>query len=309
MNAALSVLLIFLVVNIQLKSQHIVQVKSINGQTFTLSGDSTKFSFKASVAFYEGDYEKAAMLKLQSITSKESKDIGVSYYDVACYYSLAGISDKGLKYLILSFEKGYEDIANSLFDVDLENLRKDEKWKETVNGHLENYFLINNKKIALMYGEDQNARLSHSPDWTKLEKEDSIRRLHLKELINNNEIKSPHDYFKAAMIMHHSTDPDDSRIAHELALMSLVFEEKHQMAPWLAAATRDRHLMNSGKKQWFGTQGLQFLMENSKLGLDPTKIDTSAVVNELRVRWNTPSIEKIREYLKNWEEAKNSKSK
>jgi hypothetical protein len=300
-----TVVLAVMVVSMQLKSQHIVQVKSANGQMLTLSGDSTKFSFKANVAFYEGDYEKAATLKLQSITSKETKDIGVSYYDIACYYSLAGISDKGLKYLILSFENGYEDIANSLFDGDLEYLRKDEKWEEIVNGHLEKYFLINNKKIALMYGEDQNARLSGNPDWTKLEKEDSIRRIQIMELIESNQIKSPHDYYKTAMIMHHSTDPEDSKIAHELALMSLVFEEKHQMAPWLAAATKDRYLLNSGKKQWFGTQGLQFLTQNSKLGLDPAKIDTAAVANELRTRWNVPSIEKIREYLKNWEEANN----
>lgn len=306
----LVVVIQLLALTFAVNGQHTVKIKTPEGQVLTISGDSTKYSFKASVANYEGRFKEAANLKLKSIEMGESGNESSSYYDVACYFSLVGDKVNGFKYLKQSIDLGYDDIAHMLFDKDLEILREDKSWKSQLKKPMKAYFKLNNEDLAYMFGEDQAARLSGGKiDWDALKLKDAERRDRVKKLIAKDKIKSAHDYYKAAFIMHHGYEVEDYKLAHDLALKAIAFEDRHSMSPWLAAATKDRYLLKVGKSQWFGTQGMEFLQKTMKMGINPDKIDTTAVSPDQRKAWNAPSIKTIESYLKNYEEEQKLKKK
>lgn len=292
-----------------LSAQHRVSVTTPAGQTLSISGDSTKFSFKATIAKYEGKYKDAAKFMVLSVESGQATDIGSAYYNAACYYSLAEDKSNGFMYLKKGIDSGYNDIGNMLFDKDLEYLRQDDGWKKEMNAYTKKYFKDNNEELAMMFGEDQAVRLSGKPiDWEVVAPQDEVRRKRVLELLESGKVHSADDYYKAAFIMHHGTDSVAYLKSHELALIAIGFgDNKHKMAPWLAAASKDRYLLSINKPQWFGTQDMEFLQETKKMGMNPAKIDTTAVTPEQRLEWNAPPIERIRTYLKNYQEAKKDK--
>lgn len=290
--------------------QHTVTLTTPNGQTLTISGDSTKHSFKANLARYKGQYKDAAEHKLKGIENGESRNKGASYYDVACYYSQAKDLENGFRYLKESIKLGFNDIAHMLFDKDLVFLRADASWKKELKKPIKAYFKNNNEELANMFGVDQAERLSGKPiDWDVLRVEDRKRRDRVQVLLKKGKVKSADDYYKVAFIMHHGEEVDDYKKAHDLALKAFSFEKKHNMSPWLAAATKDRYLLKAGKPQWFGTQGMEFLQKTSKMGINPEKIDITAVDDDQRKAWNAPSLETIKTYLKNYEEEQALKNK
>lgn len=308
--ASLTTLVFFLLLSSGLYAQHSVNVTTPGGQIYTLSGDSTKYFFKANVANYEGHYKDAAELKLKGIEQGESNNESGSYYDVACYFSLAGDKENGFKYLKQSLALGYDDIAHMLFDKDLKLLREDKNWKTELRKPMKAYFKVNNEELSNMFGEDQAARLSGGEiDWDDLKVKDAERRDRVKKLVAKGKVRSAHDYYKAAFIMHHGYEVEDYEMAHSLALKALEFDEKHRMSPWLAAATKDRYLLKAGEPQWYGTQALVFLQQTRKMGIDPAKIDTTAVNAAQRKAWNAPSIEMIRTYIRNYEAEQQLKEK
>lgn len=306
----LTTLILFLILNLGLHAQHSVKVTTPGGQVYTISGDSTKYFFKANVANYEGNYKGAAELKLKGIQSGESNNESGSYYDVACYFSLAGDKENGFKYLKHSLDLGYDDIAHMLFDKDLKLLREDKNWESELRKPMKAYFKVNNEALANMFGEDQAARLSGGKiDWDALKVKDAERRDRVKKLVARGKVRSAHDYYKAAFIMHHGYEVEDYEMAHSLALKALEFDDRHRMSPWLAAATKDRYLLKAGEPQWYGTQALEFLQQTKKMGINPDKIDTTAVSAAQRKAWNAPSIETIRTYINNYEAEQKLKEK
>ncbi|MCE7994284.1 MAG: hypothetical protein HEP71_20020 [Roseivirga sp.] len=306
----LTVVLNLLFLTLAANAQHSVKITTPGGQMITISGDSTKYFFKANVANYEGRFKDAANLKLKGIEMGESKNESGSYYDVACYFSLAGDKENGFKYLKRSLDSGYDDIAHMLFDKDLKILREDKSWKSELKKPMKAYFKLNNEDLANMFGEDQAARLSGGKiDWDELKLKDAERRNRVMKLVAKDKVKSAHDYYKAAFIMHHGYEVEDYKMAHDLALKAIEFDDRHRMSPWLAAATKDRYLLKAGKPQWYGTQGMEFLQKTRKMGINPDKIDTTAVSDDQRKAWNAPSIEQIRTYVNNYISEQEQKEK
>lgn len=287
--------------------QHTVNVTTPEGQTYTLSGDTLKYSFKAKVAALKAYYQDAA--KFQSLAIKANEfnvdEEHLALYDLGCYFSLNGDAQKSVDYIKQSFQAGFDDVPHILFDKDLDGIRSSKPWQKTLAPFLHQYFFEHNKEIAIMFGEDQKPRLSGQKiDWKVLKVEDAKRRVRVKELVEQNTLKTAHDYYKTAFIMHHGEDAEDYRLANELAERAFEFEKPHQMAPWLSAATKDRLLLSKEEKQWYGTQGVTYLKENKKVGIDPRKIDTTAVSSEERLRRNAPTIEQLREYIANFNEGR-----
>lgn len=282
----------FLGVNV-LFSQHQVKVK-IGKQVYTVSGDTTKYNFKSTIAKLEKRFGEAADYKLKAITNGEITKPNVAYYEAACFYSMDNALEKAAKYLKISIDKGWNDMAHLEYNKDLNNLRKTTHWNSIIPS-INKYYTYNNREVASMYADDQKARLSGKRN-TNLVKEDSLRREKIKALLKKRKVRSADDYYKAAMIMHHGTSLKDYKLAHRLAKKAFKKKNPHIMAPWLVAATKDRYLLKKGKKQWYATQGLTF--KNGRMALDPQKIDTTAVKNNKRIALNAPSIEKIRSYLK-----------
>lgn len=298
----LSLILLTLVINCDLFAQHSVQVNR-RGQTYTISGDTTKYNFKAVVAKFEERYGDAANLKIKAIEKGEVTKLDIGYYNAACYFSLAKDYENALYYLNKSIENGWNDLAHLEYDKDLHNLRKTTYWKK-LEPKFNQYYSVNNREVAQLFSEDQKAR-KQGPINSEIAKKDSIRRVKVKELLKKRKISSAHDFYKAAFIMHHGTNVKDYKLAHKLARKANKRDDRHFRAPWLVAATKDRYLLKKGERQWYGTQGIKYV--NGKPALDPKEIDITKATIKEREALNAPSIEKIKGYIKNYTDGKTTK--
>ena len=74
--------------------------------------------------------EEATRKRLAAVT--KPPDQGDAYYDLACFYSLAGLPDKALEYLGKAFPLNPALRAYSLNDSDLDSLRKDSRYQAMV---------------------------------------------------------------------------------------------------------------------------------------------------------------------------------
>lgn len=81
---------------------------------------------------------------------------------------------------------------------------------------------------------------------------DAARRAELTQLMQAGALKSGRDYYRAAFIYQHGDQPDDYLLAHVLAVTALA--KGISDAGWIAAATLDRYLQESGRAQIYGTQ-------------------------------------------------------
>jgi hypothetical protein len=107
------------------------------------------------------------------------------------------------------------------------------------------------------------------------------------EIMAASEAEAADDYYHAAMVFQHGSEPEHFNMAHEWALRAAELDPDHGNAKWLAAAAEDRYLMNLGKPQKYGTQfrtdddGRWILYE-----VDPS------VTDEHRAEWNVPPLHK-----------------
>lgn len=112
----------------------------------------------------------------------------------------------------------------------------------------------NNPELERMFQEDQADRKPglHGIDWSVVKPRDDARLQHTRELYAAGALRTGPDWLHAALILQHSSEPDDYLLAHEMCVAALALGEKG--AKWLVAATEDRFLMAIGRKQRFGTQ-------------------------------------------------------
>lgn len=286
--------------------QHRVDVTTPEGDKFTISGDTLKYNFKATVGYYEGDFDKAAKYQLKAIENEEfDSDLHMAYFDLSCYLSLTNDTKSSAKYLDKSFAMGYDDIPHVLYDKDLDNLRLSKHWNSIVEPNISAYFDKHNREIAMMFNDDQRARTnSNTINWDSLAIKDKERRTAIRNLIQKKMVKTNHDYYKSAFIMHHGNEIADYELANELAEKAISFKNLHPMALWLSAASKDRLLLKKEQPQWYGTQGQVYLKSINKMGIDYRKIDTTMVTPEERLYRNAPNINLLREYIQNFKEAR-----
>jgi hypothetical protein len=112
-----------------------------------------------------------------------------------------------------------------------------------------------NLELAKLFKEDQSDRMpkdGKAIDWRVVGPRDKEREARINALYQAAELHTGKDYYHAAMILQHGSEPEDYLLAHEFCVVALAKGEP--MARWLAAATEDRFLMNIGRPQRFGTQ-------------------------------------------------------
>ncbi len=111
-----------------------------------------------------------------------------------------------------------------------------------------------NAELTRMFQEDQGDRKPglHGIDWSVVKPRDDARLKRTRELYASGTVRTGADWLHAALILQHSSEPDDYLLAHEMCVAALALGEKR--AKWLVAATEDRFLMAIGRKQRFGTQ-------------------------------------------------------
>ncbi|MCL5733820.1 MAG: hypothetical protein M1334_04180 [Patescibacteria group bacterium] len=115
-------------------------------------------------------------------------------------------------------------------------------------------------KFKNIYDEDQKDRkedlYKKNPELAK--EKDAQRLMEILEAINSNQLKTPGDYFYAAMVLQHGGETKYYRLAYKFAKKAAeegYRRQKGEVDPlWLAAAAKDRYLMSQGKPQLYGTQ-------------------------------------------------------
>jgi hypothetical protein len=71
------------------------------------------------------------------------------------------------------------------------------------------------------------------------------------KLLDAGALKTGLDFYRAAFIFQHGTRPENYLKAHHLAVIAI---SKGYDARWISAATLDRYLQATDKKQIYGTQ-------------------------------------------------------
>ena len=144
-------------------------------------------------------------------------------------------------------------------------------------------------ELQEMYKLDQAVRMPPI-DFEKMKAVDTVHQKRLAELLHNGKTFSGDDYYHAAMIMQHGISPEDTALAHVLA-MNGAFKGNLQ-AKWLSAASFDRLLWRLQQPQMFGTQFIKaqgpWTMEPMKLELIPDFVRKdfgvpTAIENEKRM--------------------------
>ena len=122
---------------------------------------------------------------------------------------------------------------------------------------------IENAELANMFSEDQAIRdeISKRGGWTNVKDdkafltrwhtEDAARLDRTQRLLEAGALKSGLDFYRAAFIFQHGKRPEDYLKAHHLAVIAI---SKGYDARWISAATLDRYLQATDKKQIYGTQ-------------------------------------------------------
>ena len=85
---------------------------------------------------------------------------------------------------------------------------------------------------------------------------DRQRRQAVQKLLENGKLRSANDFYHAAYIFQHGSEPRDFLKAHALAIVSVAKGKRD--ATWIAAATLDRYLQSIGQKQIYGTQYMTY---------------------------------------------------
>lgn len=108
-------------------------------------------------------------------------------------------------------------------------------------------------EMEAIFAADQADRSPVSPAAAAvLIGKDQQRRLATRKLLEAGRLRSGPDFQRAAFVFQHGDRPDDYLLAHSLALAALA--RGHPEAGWIAAATLDRFLISTGRRQIYGTQ-------------------------------------------------------
>ncbi|HEX7693319.1 MAG TPA: hypothetical protein VF409_02455 [Sphingomonas sp.] len=109
-----------------------------------------------------------------------------------------------------------------------------------------------NAEMTAIFDSDQSDRQSPVIEWSAVGSRDLARKGRTKALLDAGLLASGDDYYHAAFVFQHGSEPNDYLLAHTLAMIAVA--RGRPDANWIAAATLDRYLQRIGQKQIFGTQ-------------------------------------------------------
>ncbi|MCY1235673.1 Tetratricopeptide repeat protein [compost metagenome] len=156
---------------------------------------------------------------------------------------------------------------------------------------LQAFSQTDNPELQKMADDDQSARMASDINWMILNKEDSLRRVRIFELIKEDKVKTAKDHFNSGIVFQHGNDTIDSRIA--VQSFKKAIELDATLNKWWYAAAVDRDLMRRGQPQIYGTQFVKNQATNNKWAR--YKIDTTKVTDEDRSYY---SVESLAEQIK-----------
>ncbi len=138
---------------------------------------------------------------------------------------------------------------------------------------------------------DQAARMNWSaltPDQQRdLPAADRRRNARIREIVAADGLRTAADYTRASLVLQHSAAFEGYRLAHELAVCSLLLGDRG-LGRWLVAATYDRMLNSVGLEQRFGTQGAVMIGFAAKPSV--AEVDERGICDTERHALGCPSL-------------------
>jgi len=137
-----------------------------------------------------------------------------------------------------------------------------------------------------MAKEDQDSRMSGNINWLKLNEQDSLRRVRVFKLIDENKLKTAKDHYNAGIIFQHGNDT----LASKMAVNSFkkAIDKDSTLNRWWYAAAVDRDLMRRGEPQIYGTQYVSNHSTNGKF--KRYQIDTTQVTDKERKYYRVETL-------------------
>jgi hypothetical protein len=187
--------------------------------------------------------------------------------------------------------RGCRDVDTLATEPDFSPLRTDPRWKPVFEKVQAQAAAARkgplNPDLVRLYQEDQDDRAGDldNSDWKAMAQHDADRRKRVLEIMEKGGAREAGDYIHAAMVYQHGTKPEDYDRANQWATKAVELDPDYPGARWLAAASKDRYLMWSGKPQLYGTQfkkdkdGPWYLWQ-----VDPS------ITDEERAKWDVPPL-------------------
>lgn len=148
------------------------------------------------------------------------------------------------------------------------------------------YAQNDNPELQQIADADQQARNASDIDWQMLNKQDSLRRVRVHELIAQGKVNTAKDYFNAGIVFQHGNDTISSALAVKNFKTALDLDEN--LNRWWYAAAVDRDLMRKKQPQIYGTQFIQDTTTNGKW--KRYTIDTSKITDEERRYYSVETL-------------------
>jgi hypothetical protein len=281
---------------------------SVNAQEYS------KLIREADKLYEAKDYKMSTDLytKAFKIESKNPNDL----YNGACASSLAGNTEKALKWLNLSIDNGWTNLKHLNSDTDLENLHSKKEWRKTI-GKLEkklqlmeaNYDKPLQAELLKILDEDQKYRIQMNeaqkkfgPEskemdelWKITNHKDSINLLKVKKILDEKGWVGKDKVGAQAnsalfLVIQHS----DLETQKKYLPMMKEAVTKGNASPGSLALLIDRIEIREGRKQIYGSQ-IGTNPNNKTLYvlplIDPDNVDK---------RRAEVGLGPISEYVKNW---------
>ena len=153
-------------------------------------------------------------------------------------------------------------------------------------------------EIQRLYDEDQKdrdfgANSTGSPDQRKrMSERDQVRRKRVRQLLDQDALRTGTDYRQAAFIFQHGSTPSDYLLAHCLAMVGV--SRGDMESRWIAAATLDRYLRSIKQPQVFGTQ---YFKEGPSSPYTQEPYDHALFPESIRKAFCVPSVSQQKDML------------
>lgn len=147
-----------------------------------------------------------------------------------------------------------------------------------------------NSELQKMADDDQNARKGPKIDWTVLNKEDSLRRVRVFELLKENKVKTAKDYLNSGIVFQHGNDTIASSMAVKTFKKALELDST--LNRWWYAAAVDRDLMQRKQPQIYGTQ---FIKTSANGKWELYQMDATKVTDAERKYYRVEAVAQLKE--------------
>ena len=262
-------------------------------RTESLNVDFFALYDRGSDAYEKGDWHECAQ-RFAAAASAAGLDRQASRAWVAA--AACAAKDKDLTGVFYCLDqaaaRGGRDVDRLATHPDFAAVRDDPRWKPLFAKAQASAAAARrgplNADLERLYQEDQADRAGDldGTAWQAVEKRDAERRTLVLQMVEKGGAREAGDYVHAAMVFQHGAKPEDYDRAFQWASKAAEIDPDYPGARWLAAAARDRYLMNLGKPQLYGTQ---FKKDGESAPWYLWNVDP-AVTDEERAKWDVPPL-------------------